>query len=195
MIVKLDNTNFAVASQLHIECISSGFISSLGLDFVQELYKSISEDKGSFGFISYGTDCSVLGFVAFSSNLSGLYKYVIKRKFIRFAPIIFLKMLKLSVLKKIISNLLYPSKMKKMELPDAELLSIVVASAGRGKGIAGDLVMAGFEECRKRGISRVKVLVAADNQSANKMYIKCGFELFTQIDSHGVLSNIYIAEI
>jgi len=46
----------------------------------------------------------------------------------------------------------------------------------------------------KRGIERVKVLVATDNRPANKLYLKCGFELAGQIDSHGVKSNIYVAQ-
>ena len=33
--------------------------------------------------------------------------------------------------------------------------------------------------------------MAADNETANKLYKKCGFESNTQIDSHGILSNIY----
>jgi GNAT superfamily N-acetyltransferase len=101
----------------------------------------------------------------------------------------------LKTIKKVIENMLYPSKMKNLNLPSPELLSIVVAPEGRGKGIAGQLVQAGFEECRKRGIDKVKVLVAADNKSANKLYQKCGFELKHQINSHGVKSNIYVAKI
>jgi len=36
-------------------------------------------------------------------------------------------------------------------------------------------------------------MVAAENEPANKLYIKCGFIFAGQIDSHGVISNIYIA--
>ena len=104
-------------------------------------------------------------------------------------------MMSIQNIKKVWANLLYPKKMKEMDLPDAELLSIAVAPEGRGKGIAKQLVDAGFEECRKRGIDKVKVLVAADNEAANKLYKKCGFDFKMQIDSHGVSSNIYIAEV
>ena len=83
--------------------------------------------------------------------------------------------------------------MQEMNLPDAELLSIVVAPEGRGKGLASQLTQAGFDQCRKRGIDTVKVLVAADNEPANKLYQKCGFEFATKINSHGHISNIYIA--
>jgi len=81
-----------------------------------------------------------------------------------------------------------------MDLPSAELLSIVIAPKGRREGLATQLVQAGLQECQKRGIERVKVLVATDNRPANKLYLKCGFELAGQIDSHGVKSNIYVAK-
>ena len=194
MIVELEKSNSQCVAELHIEGISTGFISSLGIDFVTELYSAISEDENSFGYFA-NEDGRALGFVTFSCNLGKLYKYVLKKRFLKFAPKIALRMFSISTFRKVIANLLYPSKLKKMNLPEAELLSIVVAEGGRGKGLAGKLVQAGFQECRRRGIDKVKVLVAANNEPANKMYKKCGFELYTQIDSHGVLSNIYVAEL
>jgi ribosomal protein S18 acetylase RimI-like enzyme len=44
------------------------------------------------------------------------------------------------------------------------------------------LMKTGFEECRRRRIEKVKVLVASENQAANKLYEKCGFELITQMN-------------
>ncbi|MCE5340995.1 MAG: GNAT family N-acetyltransferase [Planctomycetaceae bacterium] len=163
----------------------------MGPKFVAALYQAITEDKNSFGFVAVENE-KILGFVAFSLNLSRLYKYVALKKGFSFAFVLAKRMLSLHVIKKIWDNLFYPSKMKKMDLPDAELLSIAVALEGRGRGIAKQLVDAGFEECRKRGINKVKVLVAADNEAANKLYQKCGFEFVTQIESHGVQSNIYV---
>lgn len=180
-------------ARLHIHGISTGFISSLGKGFVTALYEAITEDKNSFGFVAI-EDGRVLGFIAFSSDLYRLYKYVVLKKGFKFAFILARGMLSFKVLKKIWDNILYPSKMKKMHLPRAELLSIVTANEGRGQGIAKQLVDAGFKECGKRNIDRVKVLVAANNESANKLYQKCSFELFTQINSHGFLSNIYVKD-
>jgi len=181
-------------AQLHIKGISTGFISSLGQEFVAALYEAIAEDENSFGFVAVEND-NVLGFIAFTTNLSKLYRYVALKKGFKFAFVLIQKMFSLKVFKKIWDNKVYPSKMKKMNLPDAELLSIAVAPDGRGRGIAKQLVDAGFEECRKRHIEKVKVLVAADNEAANKLYKKCGFELNTQIDSHGIRSNVYVRDL
>ena len=183
--------SFQVAN-LHIQGISTGFISSLGHDFVAALYEAIAEDENSFGFVAV-EDGKVLGFVAFSANLSRLYKYVVLKKGLKFAFILARKMTSLKVFRKVWDNIFYPNKMKKMELPDAELLSIVVAEEGRGKGIAAQLIEKSFDQCQKRGIKRVKVLVAADNLPANNLYKKCGFEFHSEINSHGIISNIYVA--
>lgn len=179
------------AATLHIEGIPTGFLSSLGVGFVTALYEVIAEDAGSFGYVVI-EEGNVLGFVAFTTHLSRLYKQVILTKGFKFAFVIAPKMLSLRAIKKVFENLFYPSKMKKMNLPDAELLSIVVAPDGRGKGLARQLVEAGLDECRRRRIDQVKVLVADFNKPANALYQKTGFERICQIDSHGVLSNIYV---
>ena len=61
--------------------------------------------------------------------------------------------------------------------------------------MATRLVRTGLQECEKRGIDKVKVLLGAENEPANKLYLKCGFEFASQIDNHGILSNIYVKKI
>lgn len=179
-------------AHLHIQGISTGFISSLGIDFVTALYEAIAKSKSSFGFVAE-EDKTILGFVAFTTNLSALYRYVILKKGLRFALTLTRKILSFSRIKKAFETLFYPTRIKKMNLPSAELLSIVISPQGREKGLATQLTQKGLDECARRGIDRVKVLVAADNEPANKLYLKCGFELAGQIDNHGILSNIYVA--
>jgi len=180
-------------AKLHIQGISTGFISSLGINFVTSLYEAIAQNKHSFGFVAQ-EDGKVLGFVAFTTNLSKLYKSVILKKGCRFVLLLAGKMFSLRQIKKMFETLFYPSRVKKMDLPCAELLSLVVAEEARGRGVAAELVKKGLEACRTRGIPKVKVLVGASNEPANKLYRNCGFELVGQIDNHGVISNIYSAQ-
>ena len=177
---------------LHIAGISTGFISSLGADFVSALYEGIAQSESAFGFVVQQEE-KVCGFVAFSTNLGPLYRSIILKKGWRFAFILARKMLSWRRIKKVFETLAYPGRVKKMSLPDAELLSIVVSQDCRGKGLAHRLIDSGLQECKKRGIDSVKVMVGAANEPANKLYQKCGFAPAGQIDSHGVSSNIYIA--
>jgi len=179
---------------LHIQGINTGFISSLGIDFVTALYEAITRSKSSFGFEVEEGD-KVLGFVTFTTNLNRLYKSIIATKGWRFALLLAGKMFSLKRIRKVFETLFYPSRVKKMNLPSAELLSIVVNPEKYHSGLATKLVRKSFEHCQKIGLDKVKVLVAADNGPANKLYLKCGFKLVGQLDNHGVTSNIYEAQI
>ncbi len=180
-------------AKLHVDGIATGFISSLGLDFVTALYETIAESRTSFGFIAEKNG-KVVGFIVFTSNLHNLYKSVILKKGVHFTFLLAGKLFSLKSIKKIFETLFYPNRTRKMNLPSAELLSVVVADGERGKGLAVQLIRQGLQECVKREIHRVKVMVASANESANRLYQKCGFELIAQIKSHGILSNIYVVD-
>jgi len=177
---------------LHIQCISTGFISSMGIDFVTSLYDAIVKSKSSLGVVAVRNE-KVIGFVSFTTNLNKLYKSLIRRKGLKFALLLAGNVLSLRRIKKIFETLSYPARIKKMNLPSAELLSIAVAPEERRKGLAGQLIEKGLRLYRKTGVDKVKVLIGADNKAGNKLYLKSGFELIGQIVNHGVLSNIYVA--
>ena len=130
----------------------------------------------------------------FTTNLSALYRSVLFKRGFKFAFLLLGKMLSFAMFKKVFETLFYPDRMKRMNFPSAELLSIVVAQKTRCQGIAKRLIEKGFEECSKIGIENVKVMVGAGNEPANRLYSKCGFELAIRINNHGVLSNIYVAK-
>ena len=181
-------------AKLHIEGINRGFISSLGIDFVAALYEAIAEDQSCFGIIDSESN-EVLGFVAFTTDIKKLYKSIIRKKGLRFAFLLAHKMFSFKRIKRVLETLLYPSKVKDedTDLPEAELLSIVISPEARRAQKATQLIQKGFDHCCKNAIDNVKVMVAADNQAANRLYQKCGFEFAKQIDSHGIPSNIYTA--
>ncbi len=179
---------------LHIRGIHRGFISSLGLNFVTALYEAIAQSGSSFGFVTED-EGRVLGFVAFTPNLNKLYKSIVARRGWRFAVLLAGRMFSLQRIKRVFETLLYPAKVNKPDLPDAELLSIVVHPESGHRGLGTELVRKSFERCRELHLDRVKVLVAAENEPANNLYLKCGFKFVEQIDSHGVPSNIYEAQV
>lgn len=177
---------------LHIESITRGFISSFGIDFVTSLYKAIAQSKTSFGFVAVDND-KVLGFVVFTNNIKSLYWSIILKSGLHLMLLFAKKALSFQRIKNALETLFYPSRTKKIKLPPAELLSVAVAPKERGRGLASQLIKKGFEHCRKKRIDEVKVLIGADNEAGNKLYIKSGFELAGQIVNHGIVSNIYVA--
>ncbi|HPS55305.1 MAG TPA: hypothetical protein PLP05_06890, partial [Sedimentisphaerales bacterium] len=64
MISNLQKHYATQVAMLHVQGISTGFISSLGMGFVTVLYEAIAEDENSFGFV-VGEDGEGLGVIAF----------------------------------------------------------------------------------------------------------------------------------
>ena len=192
MMIELLKTEHAVeVARLHIEGISTGFISSLGEKFVAALYESIAQSPHGFGFVAE-QEGRIVGFVAFTTDLNGLYKSILKKNLFRFSLLLFRKLFSWNTIKKIAETLFYPTRSEGSQLPKAELLSIVVADSQRGKGLARSLIQKGLAECQSRDISSVKVLVAGFNEPANRLYQRTGFKKAAQIENHGVVSNIYV---
>jgi len=191
-IVKLLPEHAPEVAQLHISGINTGFISSLGIDFVTALYEGIAESKSGISYVALKKD-KVVGFAAFTTDLGALYKFVILCKGIRFVTILAGRIISVKSIKKVLETLFYPARVEKSNFPKAELLSIIVSEKERGKGLGKELLKKGFEKCREKGIEKIKVLVAADNEPANWLYLRCGFNQVEQIDNHGIKSNIYVA--
>jgi ribosomal protein S18 acetylase RimI-like enzyme len=69
---------------------------------------------------------------------------------------------------------------------------MAVSPEARGHGLATRFVKTGFDECRQRGIKELKILAAISIGPINKMYEKFGFRVATQIENHGIVSNVYV---
>ena len=181
-------------ARLHIVGIKAGFISSLGIDFLTVLYEAIAESEFGFGFVARENGVTV-GFIAMTTNLGKLYKSIVLKNGLKFAFVLAGKMVSIRMVKKAFETLFYPSRVKKMSLPPAELLSVVVAVEQRGRGLATALLQRALQECAHRGIQEIKVLVGADMEPANRWYVNCGFKLQGQIENHGNISNVYTVRI
>jgi len=177
-------------AELHISGIHTGFISSLGLDFVTALYEAIAASGFSFGLVAEDKE-KVVGFVVFTTDINKLYRSALLKGGLHFIFLLASQMLSVRRLRNAAETFFYPGRISKLGVPRAELLSIVLAPEERGKGLSRMLTCEGLAECQRRGIDRVKVLVGADNVPANKLYLRCGFRRAAQINNHGVISNVY----
>jgi ribosomal-protein-alanine N-acetyltransferase len=57
----------------------------------------------------------------------------------------------------------------------AEVISIAVDPAARGKGVASILLKSTFRRLRRRGVPRVSLMVKVTNRAARRFYEKWGF--------------------
>ena len=186
----LSKSHAAAAARLHQEGIDTGFLSSLGKPFLKQLYSAIPSCPTGFGFAWQESNDEVLGFIACAESTGRLYKQALLRRGVLMALPLLRFMLRPSVIKRMIHTLRYPSNVGE-ELPAAEVLSIAVSAEARGKGIGNALMAAALREFASRGIDRLRVAVGAENKSANRFYLRCGFTLATTHLHHGLPMNIY----
>jgi len=186
------------AARLHNIGLPRAFLTGLGETFLYHLYTALPECPSAFGYVWEEADGSVLGFIACAENTGRVYRQALRRRGVRMALAILLRVIRWSVLKSLVETLCYPSQVqhdRQEGLPPAEILSIAVEESTRGKGVGKRLIQTAFEEFRRRGIHQVRVVLGARNLTANAFYKRCGFELKTTRTQHGKPTNIYVAEI
>lgn len=175
---------------LHHSGIPGGLLSELGPSFLRELYRAIDASDDGFVLVAVDASGDVVGFVSGVVTLRSAYLTVLKRSphlVFRIASAI----LSWRRVKRIYDVLRYPAKFP-ADLPAAELLSIVVASAARGKGVADALVSALIAEFERRGVDDVRVMVGARLERAVRLYERLGFTLATRIMTHGEPSLVMV---
>ena len=89
---------------LHVEGISSGFISSLGPVFVRQLYRGIASAPGAFCLVA-SEQGRVLGFIAGAESVGKLYRSVILHRGVFMFACLFRFVLSLRTLRKIFQTL------------------------------------------------------------------------------------------
>lgn len=169
----------SAAARLHATAITEGFLSSLGPRFLTRLYRRMVRDPGSFLLVAE-EDGAVIGHAAATENVSHLYRQFLVRDGlvagIAAAPRL------LSQFRSVLETLRYPSGTD--ELPSAELLAVAVESAHQGRGVGRALVTAVREELLRRDVHGARVVVAATNGPALRLYTSSGFRPSASIEVH-----------
>ena len=189
--VPLGRQHAGAVAELHISGIPTGFISSLGPAFVTVLYEALADSPDSFGFVAL-MGGRVVGYNSITSNLTRLYRAILRRVGFKFAWLLARQMLSFQTLRRILETLLYPQRIRNLHLPDAEILAGVVLPEARGFQVANRLFDLAMEECRKRGIAEVKAAAADSLQRVNKIYQLSGLQIRARVVNHGIITNIYV---
>lgn len=160
---------------IHLNTFTGFFLTFMGRGFLNQMYTSYC-DYEEAGLLVAEEDGKAIGFLAYSSNFSGLYKFMIKTRLIRFGwysigaffrrPTAFMH---------IISAFLKPGEAKREE-KYVELSSIGVDPNIKSKGIGSLLI-----DSLKRKVDFTKFAYinletdAVDNEGAIHFYEKNGF--------------------
>ena len=68
---------------IHLNTFTGFFLTFMGKGFLNQMYRSYC-DHGESGLLVAEYDGKTVGFLAYSENFSGLYKYMIKTRLIPF---------------------------------------------------------------------------------------------------------------
>lgn len=160
---------------IHLNTFTGFFLTFMGRGFLNQMYQSYC-DYEEAGLLVAEEDGKAIGFLAYSSNFSGLYKFMIKTRLIQFGWYsIGAFFRRPSAFMHIISAFLKPREAKRKE-KYVELSSIGVDPNIKSKGIGSLLI-----DSLKHKVDFTKFAYinletdAIDNEGAIHFYEKNGF--------------------
>ena len=160
---------------IHLNTFTGFFLTFMGRGFLKQMYQSYC-DYDESGLLVAEEDGKALGFLAFSSNFSGLYKFMIKTRLIQFGWYsIGAFFRRPSAFMHIISAFLKPGEAKREE-KYVELSSIGVDPNVKSKGIGSKLIHALKDNVDFNKYAYINLETdAVDNEGAIHFYEKNGF--------------------
>lgn len=178
--------------EVHMQSFTGFFLTFLGKGFLRQLYSGFIEHPDS-GLIVAVDEGEIVGFLAYSEDISAFYKHLIKKRLLPFAWYAGWAFLRNP---KILFRLLRAFRSSgeaKREERYIELLSIGVLPKAEGRGVGSKMTGAlkkkayGLNE-EKRGktvkYEYIKLETdAVDNEYANHFYVKNGFLLHHEYET------------
>lgn len=170
---------------IHLETFEGFFLTFMGKGFLNQMYCSYCTHDMSDILVAFEEDGAPIGFVAYSSDMSGLYKHMIKTRLVAFAwfslgafirkPKVFMRLLR---------AFLKPGESKRKE-KYVELASIGVDPSIKSRGIGTLLIDALKKEIDFSKYAYIALETdALNNDGANYFYKKNGFVLEMVHETH-----------
>lgn len=170
--------------KIHLMTFEGFFLTFMGKGFLRKMYTAYTRHLSS-DILVYVDENRVHGFLAYSENLSDLYKYMIKHYLIPFAWYSFAAFLRNpKVFMRLIRAFLKPHESKRDE-KYVELSSIGVHPDAKSSGVGSSLI-----DCLKNEVdfdTFAYITLETDvchNEIANRFYVKNEFEIFREYETH-----------
>ena len=169
---------------IHLATFKDFFLTFMGRGFLKQMYKAYIKHSKSNILIAEDEN-GVVGFLAYSEQMSELYKYMIKHQLIPFAWYslgAFLR--KPKVFMRLVRAFLKPGEAHREE-NYIELSSIGVHPDAKTNGIGSKLIDFLKQEVDFDFFEYIALETdAVDNDNVNKFYVKNGFELAREFTTH-----------
>ena len=181
------------AASLHIASMPTGFLPTLGLNFLSLMYRCIDEAASTILITKYKDD-QLVGFVTGSVGKENLYRLMLSHPFLlvfSLLPVVF----SVKKVRKIVSILSHTSGSVRASYPASELLTICVNSSFRRQGIADELYFKLCNDFKSKSVNEF-VIVVGKALDANQFYINQGASIVGELQVHaGADSNVFIQRV
>jgi ribosomal protein S18 acetylase RimI-like enzyme len=179
----------AQVAALHAEHLPEGFLVTLGRGFLRRLYARAARSPRAFVLVADDGE-GVHGFIAVAEDTGRFYREFLVRDGVAAgvaaAPSV------VRAPRRVWETLRYGLDGGD-DLPPAEVLSVAVGGRARGRGLGRELVGAGLDELRRRGVGAARVVTAQDNEPALRMYEGAGFRRHRLVEVHtGVAQQVLV---
>ena len=169
---------------IHLATFEGFFLTFMGRGFLRQMYLSYTQHDKSEILAAFDGD-KVVGFLAFSCDMSGLYKFMIKHHLIQFAWYslgAFLR--KPKVFMRLVRAFLKPGEASREE-EYIELASIGVDPTVKSKGVGSQLIDALKAKVDFDKFAYITLETdAVNNEGANHFYKKNGFVIEREFETN-----------
>ncbi len=190
-------SDIAQVVAIHRSQINQGFLSSLGGRTLDLIYSFVPQSRSGVLIVAKeSTTGQVCGFICGTANVGVLYKEFLIQKTL--SALIFLapRLLSPRKLWKALETLIYPTKSKSLDVPDAELLVFAVGDSYKGTGLSHMLFDRFVQTLSEKGAQSFKIGTGASLTRAHRFYEKVGARKVASIEvHHGQQSFVYVYNI
>jgi ribosomal protein S18 acetylase RimI-like enzyme len=176
-------------ARIHRDALPGAFLPELGQGFMERLYRALVDDPGAVALVVQN-GAGVVGMATGVASVRGFYRRFCLRHGLMAGLSAVPYLIRPGVLRRVRETASYPRTNRSV---DAEVLSIAVASDWRARGAGGALLGGILRGLERRGVPEVKVVVGGDNDPANRLYARAGFQRVGTVVVHtGRLSNMWV---
>lgn len=179
-------------ARLHVECLDRGFLATLGDDFLALMYEAIDLSPTAVLLTEEEGD-QVTGFVTGGIGMGPIYREMVRRP-ARLAAALAPVLVRPAKLRRILDILRYSvAAPRAADMPDAELLSLMVAPVARGTGTAERLYRRLSAHFLSDGVAAFRITVGEALAPAHRFYSRMGADVVDEIEVHGgERSTVYV---
>lgn len=175
----LEDTKYAKdIALIHLQTFPGFFLTFLGKGFLNQLYRGFITHEKSSVIGAFDHDERLVGFVAYSEDISGFYNYLIKQSFFSLAWYSLIATFKKpNSVFRLLRAFTYSGDSKRNE-PYIDLSSIGVLPVSNNQGVGSLLINALKDAVWDKPYAYIKLETDRnDNDGANAFYVKNGFIL------------------